>query len=48
MKNKSTKYIFHDSNPPEITAEKLIKILVKSNVEKVEKAISIEAAKKAV
>ena len=48
MKSKSIKYIFHDANPPEITAENLLKVLVKVNAEKVEKAISEKTAKKVV
>ncbi len=48
MKNRRVNYIFHNCNPPEIMAENLLKILVKANAGKVEKAISEKSDKKAV
>jgi len=43
MKRKKLNYRFHNPNPPEVTAEYLMRILVESNARKVEQALQ-EAA----
>lgn len=48
MKKKCLKYIFHDANPPEITAEKIMEIFTKSNIKKIESAIHKNVDKEAV
>ncbi len=39
MKRKKLNFRFHDPNPPEVTAEYLMRILVESNAGKVEQAL---------
>lgn len=39
MKNQKLIYRFHDPNPPGITAEHILKVLMEVNVPKVEQAI---------
>lgn len=44
MKRQKLNYRFHDPNPPEVTAEYIMRILVESNAKKVERALQDAAS----